>query len=102
MATDSGNGPFLNNYPPLQAWLKKHGARCMWQVPMEPRPRNASSDWYPRAYLEGWLVGKQIVVVQVHADRFGWELYIAPDTGKIDETLAEAELRLGLQSGAGS
>jgi hypothetical protein len=80
--------PYVSNYPPLDAWLKEHDGRCNWQLPLGDPDE-------PRGYVECWQVGKGLALIIVHAKQLGWELYTAPNTNRIDETLIDAALRLG-------
>ena len=94
----NSNKPWVANYPPLQVWLHKHEARCMWQWPCGEPPSDPDDryDWTPCAYVECYLVRTKLVIVVVHANRNGWEIYTAPDALKVDETLAEVERRIGI------
>jgi hypothetical protein len=83
--------PYISNYPPLYEWLQRIEARCMTQV------RGGGTDDDPRSYIETYLTpnGRNFIVV-VHADQHGWEVFTPCDSNKIEDTLADAELRLGL------
>lgn len=95
--SDNGNKPWVDNYPPLRDWLNKHEARCMWQIPLNERPSDAEHDWAPQAYVECYLIsGRRLVIVVVHANKGGWDIYTDANTNKIAETLADAEQRLGI------
>jgi len=93
---DNSRKPWVSNYPPLREWLNKHDARCMWQVPSQERPNEADYDWVPQAYIECWIVGRRPCIIVVRGDKMGWEIYTDGDTHRIDETLLDAERRLGL------
>jgi hypothetical protein len=88
---DTKNKPWVGNYPPLDAWLKKHNGRCMWQL------RNGGTEDDPQSYLECWLVNTRPVLIQVHANQHGWSIFTELDSSKIDETLTDAEKRLGIK-----
>lgn len=96
MANENENKPWVSNYPPLQAWLKKHDARCLWQRPMQNDPQE-ESDWAPTAYIECWQIALRPFIIVVHANKGGWDLYTACESMKISETLEDAEKRLGLK-----
>lgn len=84
------NQPWTANYPPLDAWLKEHGHSCMWQA--RTNGNNPES-----SIVEAWLTKPPslgIVIIVVHAGRRGWDMYTAPNTNRITETLADAERRL--------
>jgi hypothetical protein len=81
--------PFVDNYPELANWLRERNARCMWQL-----PRGNVDD--PVEYVECWLIGTRLAIVTVHRDRGGWDVYTSADTPKIDQTLEDADRRLGL------
>lgn len=83
--------PYVANYPPLAAWLKKHEARCMWQVPMGGTFDTAT------AYVEGWMFGGRIAILVVHANGMGWDVFTSGSDSRIKETLEDAEKRLGLE-----
>lgn len=93
---DNSDKPYVSNYPPLQKWLDKHNAHCMWQVPSNPKPRDADYDWTPGSYIEGWRIKHRLIVIVVHSNKMGWDVFTSPDTPLVDETLKDAELRLGL------
>ncbi len=93
---DTSNHPYVSNYPPLREWLDKHDARCMWQVPANEKPRDADYGLVPQAYIECWIVGRRPCIIIVRGDKMGWELYTDADTPRIDDSLADAERRLGL------
>jgi hypothetical protein len=88
--------PFVSNYPPLQEWLIKHNARCMWQIPSNPKPRDADWDWTPGSYIEQWAIGRHLFIIVVHSNKMGWDIFTNKETPRIDETLRDVELRLGL------
>lgn len=71
-----GNEPWIRNYPPLQAWLDKHNAHCLWQTRADGRAMN-EEEYRPRSYVEGWMVNGRVVVIVVHADKHGWEIHTA-------------------------
>ena len=70
----------------LDAWLRKHDAMCMWQKKLR------------HGTVECWLFPRsQMMAVVVRFNHgHGWELYTPGSTAKIDETLTDAEKRLGL------
>ena len=86
---DNSNKPWVSNYPPLQEWLEKIGAHCVDQIAIGDADA-------PIAYLEKWLANGQMLLVEVRSNGNGWNLYTAPQTLRIDETLADAERRLGI------
>jgi hypothetical protein len=92
---DYSNHPFVSNYPPLKEWLDKHEARCMWQIPSHPRDEG-DLDWYPQYYIEGWLVKKRIVVLQIYSNKMGWNIFTDCGSNKVDDALADAEQRLNI------
>jgi hypothetical protein len=88
--------PYVSNYPPLQAWLQKIGARCLQQTPV-------GSEWhvkeygFPAAYLETWQnKNGRVFLVEVRAMGSGWEIWTASGVNDTHATLADAEKRLGL------
>jgi hypothetical protein len=82
---------YVENYPPLHEWLKKHEARCNWQVPIA----GESSD--PAAFVESWAVGRGELILVVRAHQHGWNIFTALPGNGIEESLADAEIRLGLR-----
>lgn len=90
-ATKNADKPWIHNYPPLRDWLSKHEARCNWQLPLGNPDR-------PNAYVESWSFarGTGEILVVVHANQNGWNLYTPHNSLKIDETIADAERRIGL------
>lgn len=81
--------PEVTDYPPLLEWLNKHDARCVWFI----------SDWEtgrknPSRHVEAWMLrGGAIVLIELRADKRGWNLYTAPNTNDIPQTFADAEQR---------
>lgn len=88
MASDTERLPGLwsERAAPLREWLFRHG-RCAWQVPATKKN--------PRA-IECWIVNGQLVIATIA--EYGWELYTQPATNSISETLADAELRVGMRA----
>jgi hypothetical protein len=82
----SNNEPYVSNYPPLDQWLKKHDAHCLWQLMDGPKDRRTRA-------VEAWQVRTATVIVVVHRDQHGWELFTSLDTLDIAATLADAEQR---------
>lgn len=82
---DTSNYPYVDNYPPLRDWLREHKARCMWQLPMGGDA--------PSAYVEGCQVYGRMVVIVVHANRGGWEIYSAHPSLGVRESLDDALAR---------
>jgi hypothetical protein len=71
---------------PLDEWLRGHDAVCLWERTM------------PRMTVQAWQIGEAVAIVQ----RFGkhgadgWDLYTAASRNSVADTLADAELRLGI------
>lgn len=84
--------PWVENYPPLKAWLDKWDMRCQEQHPIGGTPAS------PTAYLEIWSAPRAtgLVYVLVRAYRHGWDLLTGVSTNSVPETLADAEQRMGL------
>lgn len=82
--------PYLENYPPLRDWLRKHDARCNWQVALGNGPDG------PRAYIESWQsrAWRGDVIVVVRADQLGWDIYTSCSSNDIDASLADALARV--------
>ena len=79
--------PYVENYPPLHAWLKRHHAACVWQI---PGPSKSS-------FVECWTFpGGRHVILQVHDRGHGWEIFTEVDEIGIDGSLALAEKALNL------
>jgi hypothetical protein len=83
--------PYVDNYPPLRDWLRKHEMRCDWQIPL-----GDAED--PSVFVECYHAPRSAhpIIVCVNANGHGWNLYTPSASTKIDETLADAERRLGL------
>lgn len=92
---DTSNKPWISNYPPLQDWLNKIDARCQDQIPV-------GGPVEPIAYLEKWgTPNGRVFIVEVRANKMGWNIYTSTDDGTIQGTLQDAESRLGLNHVAG-
>jgi hypothetical protein len=81
---DDSHKPYVSNYPPLQEWLEKHGASCLWQ------------EMSTSQAIEGWLVGQVVAIIVVQSGLRGWDIYTPCRYTEIETTLADAERRLGL------
>lgn len=83
--------PYIENYPPLHAWLHKHGAHCNWQLPIGRKDR-------PTAYVESWLFrgGREVIIV-VRSQKLGWDIYTPEQSNDVAATLEAVEARIGLQ-----
>lgn len=79
--------PWVSNYPPLRDWLNKVGARCHGQLPVGNPAK-------PRAFIETWLAGQGVFIVEVRAEKMGWDLFTSLGANDIPLTLADAEERL--------
>lgn len=89
---NNASKPWVSNYPTLLNWLHKIEARCMEQIPV-------GSARNPTAYLEKWVTPNgRVFVVEVRANRAGWNIYTDANTSHIELTLADAEKRLGITS----
>jgi len=84
--------PYVDNYPPLKAWLDRHEARCNWQLPLGGTKDN------PTGFVESFMVkdGGEVIVV-IHARQLGWNLYTPCHSNGIAATLADADARLRLE-----
>lgn len=93
MAQDDKDKPWISNYPPLQAWLNEHDARCDWQIPYGNKNK-------PAMYVEQWRTrGGREFIITVMANQGGWNVYSPCDSNSIVETLADLEARLGMKAG---
>ncbi len=82
--------PYTSNYPALQTWLNRIGARCCEQLPVGSNPDD------PAAYVETWIANGRVFIVHIHSRQQGWEIYTAHEGNSISATLEDAEKRLGL------
>jgi hypothetical protein len=75
----------VENYPPLREWLTKIEARCDVQEYSDARS------------IEIWNapVGRGTFVIVVYPKGQGWDVFTSAGSIKIDETLSDAERRLG-------
>lgn len=87
---------WTSNYPPLQTWIDAHGHQCVWQQKIYPEREKRGEIC---TVVECWVVRPtmRLVVIVVHPNKRGWDMYTAPDTNKIDETILETNVRLGLE-----
>lgn len=81
--------PWVSNYPPLDQWLKRVGARCVHQMPVGYKER-------PEAYIEMWEARGRMFSLFVFAGRRGWDVFSGITTNDIRETLEDLEQRLGI------
>jgi hypothetical protein len=81
---DTSKEPWISNYPPLEKWLHRPGNCCMWQQRIAPANRDM---------IECWLVNGIVVIVLVHGNGNGWDLFTSANTPNIDATLADADVR---------
>ena len=63
----------------IVARLRKHGARCNWQLPK-------GSKTFPSAYVESWSApnGREFIVV-VQANRLGWNIFTPEQSNRRTE-----------------
>jgi hypothetical protein len=91
---------WVDNYPPLAEWLRKHEARCMWQVPMQCEHSSTQEAYgHPMAYIECYMIPGERprpFIVEVRANLGGWNIYTELDDNDIAATLEDVERRLGL------
>lgn len=91
--------PYIENYPPLHAWIREHEARCDWQLPLGgERDVESGEVKNPRAFVECWRLPTGhafIVVVTTH----GWDIFTSAGTNDIKATISDANLRLSMPSG---
>lgn len=99
MARKLKDKPYTSNYPPLASWLRDHEARCNWQLPLGGTPADEDNEAEPYAYVESWILpnGRECIVV-VQAMGHGWNIYTPCASGKVADTLADADARLGIKS----
>jgi hypothetical protein len=80
------NTKTARDYPHLSAWLDRHNGRQLW-VAETPHGNR----------IEAWQMhGGRGILVEIHPGGHGWDLWTNADTIQIDETLADAERRVGL------
>lgn len=84
MSETNNDKPWIENYPPLRAWLDRHNARCLSQT--------KDGD----GFLERWLIGTRICLIEVRPRNMGWNIYTDSDSPTIVATIRDAETRLGL------
>ena len=93
--------PWMSNYPPLKEWIDKYQeqgkAQVMWQLPYPVKPHDAEYDWTPNMYVEMWLINARPVLIIIHANGHGWEIYTSLDTVAIDATLLDVERRVKIK-----
>lgn len=84
--------PFTDNYPALRDWLRKINAQCITQEVV------AGTKAKPSTYFEAWRApgAKVIVYLLVHDNKRGWDIATPADSNNVDESLADAERRMGL------
>lgn len=82
--------PWVDNYPPLAEWLKKHEAICLRQLSTTPQKSE------PDSYLEEWSINGRAFWIEVLDRGRGWEIFTTVDTNSIEDTLEHAELTLGI------
>jgi hypothetical protein len=45
--------------------------------------------------VEGWAVGRSVVIIHVYSNGNGWNIYTDCGSNKVDATLSDAERRAG-------
>lgn len=95
--TDNTNKPWVDNYPVLQDWLRAIEARCFSQI------RTGGDEENPTGYLETYLLPGNVrpFIVEVRANKMGWEIYTPCGSITTWETLEDANRRLGLPENKG-
>jgi hypothetical protein len=81
---DTSKEPWVENYPPLYAWLRRKGNRCMWQQRIAPGNRDM---------VECWLVNGNPALILIHGNNHGWDIFTSANTPKVSATLADADAR---------
>lgn len=89
---DTSDEPYVDNYPPLHAWVTKmmdeHDARWAWQTRLN------------NGMLECLQVGAHAVIILVYPRKHGWDIFTrTTDSPNIAETLAAVEKRIGVWKG---
>lgn len=87
---ENKNKPWVDNYPDLKGWLRRIDARGEHQLPI-------GSAEAPTAYLEIWSRRGVQFCVLVHANNHGWQLFTPTNSNMVNETLRDAEERLGVK-----
>lgn len=85
-----GQEPYIENYKPLHEWLKKHEARCEWQIPIGKGSR--------QGFVECWSVGNALCLITVQPGGQGWDFFTNCPENNIDKTFIDAERRCGLRA----
>lgn len=84
------------DFPRLNRWLRKVGARFRWRVEVEPNTLASSA-----TSIEVWLVGdaestKALLISMTDA---GWNIFVGTSAGGGEAAaIADAEKRLGIAS----
>lgn len=78
--------PHVEDFPALAQWLDKHCAMMLWSTIGYP----------PHAVVQGWKINGRLVLVLLYTHAPSWDIFTAPDSSLSDQTLADAEKRLGL------
>lgn len=89
--------PRVENEPSLQDWLEGHHARLLWQHDGDTTNRNGVPLYnIPPYRVAAYQIGTRTAIVVIRAKQAGWEIFTAGSSVDIDDTLTDAEYRLGV------
>ncbi len=76
----------LSDYPALAAWLIKIEAQHLTDAA------------YGTSSVEIWTAKGSVFIVMLYAKGNGWSIFTPCTSNRIDDTLADAERRIGISS----
>ena len=82
-----------HEYPKLAAWLDARNARRMW----------VAQDTPGDSHIEAWRLGNgRGVLIECHGGRSGWDIWTNGGSIDVEETLADADARTGVNEAGGA
>ena len=88
---DPRDWPIVENEPSLEDWLAGHKAKLLWQ-----HDGAIDRKGIPAYRVAGYQVGTRTALVVIRPYSLGWDIFTAGNSTEIEDTLEDAESRLGI------
>ncbi len=76
--------PTVVDFPPLDAWLRKHNAKWLW-----------CADTH-HATVQTWEINGRIFLILLYTVAPAWDIFTSHDGNGVYESLLDADRRLGI------